>query len=159
MRKFYSPLLAITFLFSLGFHSLALAQTEYDYDAAGRLTRVKSLSGFTVFYTYDAAGNITTKTVAENQPPTARDDLGFVAAGNSTTIVVLGNDTDPDGDALQIASYTQGTKGSVGPNPQQQMVYLANFGSSGKDYFTYTITDGFGHEATATVTVSILQIP
>ncbi|MGI0500047.1 Ig-like domain-containing protein [Limnospira platensis] len=36
-------------------------------------------------------------TIEENQPPTANDDNATVRTGNTVTINVLSNDSDPDG--------------------------------------------------------------
>ena len=46
---------------------------------------------------------------ADNQPPVATDDdAGTITAGQSVSIDVLANDTDPDGDPLTITSVTDG---------------------------------------------------
>jgi hypothetical protein len=42
-----------------------------------------------------------------NRPPLARDDEYGVRAGRTTILAVLDNDTDPDGDVLTIARYSE----------------------------------------------------
>jgi Big-like domain-containing protein/Calx-beta domain-containing protein/K319-like protein/uncharacterized protein DUF6055 len=90
---------------------------------------------------------------ATNQPPVAHDDTATAQAGTPTTINVLANDTDPDGDPLHVASVSQphsGTATIAGSAVQ----YTASAGFSGVDTFTYVVSDGVD-TATATVTVTV----
>jgi autotransporter-associated beta strand protein/T5SS/PEP-CTERM-associated repeat protein len=84
-----------------------------------------------------------------NQPPVANDDTA-VTSGSAVKIAVLANDTDPDGDSLQVSSVTQGASGTV-TFDAHSVTYTP--GSLLLDHFTYTIADGFGGSATASVTV------
>ena len=86
--------------------------------------------------------------------PVANDDGATVVEGNSVVINVLANDSDADGDSLTISSVTQGANGSVTTNGTT-VTYTPNAGFSGADGFTYTITDGNGGNATATVAVTV----
>ena len=95
---------------------------------------------------------------AAGNPPVAVDDTPPLIAEDAaaTAINVLGNDSDPDGDPLTIASVTQGAIGAVvitggGSSLTYQPVPDAN----GIDTFTYTIQDGTGNEATATVNITV----
>ncbi len=99
-----------------------------------------------------SSANVTV-TVEEqpNTAPRANDDSAVANYNESVSIDVLENDSDDDGDALTIASYTQASHGSV-TQDGNKLVYTSNTDYSGDDSFTYTITDG---EATATATVSI----
>ncbi|MEM6891353.1 MAG: Ig-like domain-containing protein, partial [Pseudomonadota bacterium] len=49
---------------------------------------------------------------SENRAPTPVDDTGGTT-GDPVVIDVLANDSDPDGDVLALASFTQGTGGTV----------------------------------------------
>jgi hypothetical protein len=88
-----------------------------------------------------------------NQLPIAVSDTATVAQGESVTIPVLANDRDPDGDPLTVTTVTQGTLGSVVINLDNTLGYTAG-GLCGIDTFTYTISDGRGGTASATVTVA-----
>jgi hypothetical protein len=81
----------------------------------------------------------------ENQPPEAVDDSGATFENESLTISVLANDTDPAEDELSIASLTQPAGESAADNCDGTV--------------TYTITDGRGGEATATVSVTVESAP
>src|SRR5262249_25245251 len=59
---------------------------------------------------------------------------------------------DPDGDALHLASVTQGQHGSVAISGDS-VVYTPDPDLFGDDVFTYTVADDFGGEAVGTVTV------
>src|SRR4030095_16462144 len=59
-----------------------------------------------------------------------------------------------DGDTLSVASVTQGTNGAVSINPDKTVHYSPALNFFGNDSFTYTIDDGHGGTATATVNVT-----
>jgi RHS repeat-associated protein len=90
----------------------------------------------------------------DNQPPDAVDDTATTAASVAVAIVVLANDTDPNGDSLTVTSVTQGTQGTVAL-ANNVATYTPATGFTGSDTFTYTISDGRGGSDTATVTVSV----
>lgn len=89
-----------------------------------------------------------------NNDPVAVDDAVGVAQDSSVKINVVSNDTDADGDALAIDSFTQGTYGTVTVSGAD-LVYTPNAGYSGADSFTYTISDGNGGTSTATVNLTV----
>ncbi|MEC8554359.1 MAG: Ig-like domain-containing protein [Planctomycetota bacterium] len=90
----------------------------------------------------------------QNGAPTANDDTATVDEDNSIGISVLGNDSDPDGDILTVASFTNPSNGSVS-NSNNVLTYTPNVNYNGSDSFTYTINDGNNNTATATVNVTI----
>jgi len=94
---------------------------------------------------------------AVNDPPTAQDDSATTDAGAPFTIDSLANDTDPDGDPLTIASFTQPANGAV-TNEGGIFTYTPADGFSGTDTFTYTIADGNGGTDTATVTIGVAPV-
>jgi hypothetical protein len=71
------------------------------------------------------------------------------------TVAVLANDSDPDGDTLSLRSFTQAAHGTVVRNPDDTLTYTPDDDFAGKDSFTYTIRDGKGGRATATVTITV----
>ncbi len=102
---------------------------------------------------------ITTATVTitvapANDPPDAVNDAASTSLGTAVDIAVLANDSDPDGDALSIQSFTQGANGAVAQVGAQLRYTPAPYWS-GTDSFTYTISDGHGGSDTATVTVQV----
>ena len=88
-----------------------------------------------------------------NNPPVARDDAYFVH-DKLTDLDVLANDSDPDGDSLTIVSVTQPPFGRVDINPGGKSVRYTLPFMFNRTSFTYTISDGRGGTATATVTLT-----
>src|SRR5207247_5947455 len=95
-----------------------------------------------------------------NQPPRANDDNATVLEGGSVTVAVLGNDTDPDlpADTLTVLSVTQGSNGSVVNNAGANVTYTHNGSETTSDSFTYTISDGHGGTASATVHITVTPV-
>ncbi len=87
-----------------------------------------------------------------NLSPFANDDSVVLTAKEVTEVDVLANDSDPDGDKLQVVGFTQGSKGSVSLNSSGRLVYSPAKKFKGSDSFSYTISDG---QNTATAIVSI----
>jgi Ca2+-binding RTX toxin-like protein len=92
---------------------------------------------------------------AANAAPTAMDDVGSVLEDQMVQIAVLGNDTDPDGDALAVTSAASGANGTTVVNADGTITYTPNAGFSGTDSFSYTVDDGKGGSDTATVAVTV----
>ncbi|MFC1388691.1 MAG: retention module-containing protein, partial [gamma proteobacterium symbiont of Clathrolucina costata] len=109
----------------------------------------------------DGNGGVDTATVmiavaGVNDGPVAIGDSASTNENTPTTIDVLTNDSDPEGDVLSITSVTQGTNGSVTIDPVTgNPIYTPAPTFTGIDTFTYTITDGNGGTDTATVTVTV----
>jgi hypothetical protein len=111
------------------------------------------------YYVSDGNGSVDTVTVhvtvnPVNDAPTAGDDSGSVDEDQSVLLSVLANDSDIDGDAVSISSFTQGTEGAV-TQEGNDLRYTPNADFNGSDAFTYDIADGNGGTATATVSVTI----
>ena len=90
----------------------------------------------------------------ENRFPTAQADSATTLSGAALTINVLANDSDPDGDLLSVAGFTQPAHGTV-TQVSGGLRYTPASGYAGADSFTYTISDGRGGTATATVSVTV----
>jgi hypothetical protein len=106
-------------------------------------------------YTGSASATYVVSNGPANQPPVANSDSAATQSGASVAIAVLGNDSDPDGDALSVDSVAQGGGGTVTINADNSLTYAANAGYSGTDSFNYSITDGVGGGATAIVSVTV----
>ncbi len=94
------------------------------------------------------------------QPPVAVDDAFGARPGRSTILPVLLNDFDPNGDVL-VVSQVSGIREDVGTldlvNDRQQVQLTLSRTARGTVSFDYTVTDGRGGEAHATVVVSVRQ--
>ena len=87
-----------------------------------------------------------------NYVPTAVNDVANLNMNATTTISVLANDTDPEGDALLVTAVTAGQHGTATISADgKKVLYTPNAGYSGTDNFSYTINDGNGNTSTATV--------
>lgn len=89
-----------------------------------------------------------------NSTPVANDDSEEVTSGSTTLIDVLANDTDSDGDTLEITGFTQGTNGTV-TQEGDSLRYSPNAGFIGVDEFEYDISDGNGGTDSALVSVIV----
>ena len=106
-------------------------------------------------------GHVTVAITCTPDDPTAADDLAMVPEdAPATSLAVLGNDHDPDGDPLVIASATDPAHGTVAVTGEGTgLTYApdANYCNAppgtAPDTFTYTLTPG---GSTATVTVLVL---
>ena len=88
--------------------------------------------------------------------PFARAD--FVGGVTNTPVDFnpLNNDTDVDGDAILLQSYSQPTHGVVSVNDHDGIfTYIPNVNFSGTDVFQYVISDGTGHTATGVVHINV----
>lgn len=94
-----------------------------------------------------------------NEPPIAADDIAFTTRDTPVLIDVLANDSDPDGDALAIQSFTQPANGSVNDNGDGTLTYTPAPGFSGTDRFDYVVHDDRGGAAAATVSVTVYPPP
>lgn len=112
-------------------------------------------------FTYTISdGTLTTEgtvniTVNENAAPTAVADAVTTAFNTATTTInVLANDTDAEGATLTVTGNTEPTNGSV-EKTDNTFIYTPNADYSGRDTFTYTVSDGtLSSTGTVNVTVS-----
>ncbi len=93
---------------------------------------------------------------AANAMPLAKDDEAWAIWGQPARINVLANDSDPDGDALTITSIGPVAHG-VATISGGSIIYTSRPDFSGREVFTYTISDGRGGTASATVRVSVVD--
>jgi outer membrane protein OmpA-like peptidoglycan-associated protein len=95
-----------------------------------------------------------------NEPPVAVNDDGNVLKGYDVDINVLANDSDPDGDPLSVIAveHTGPGNATLTINADNTVHYHSIHGYSGFDSFEYTISDGRGGTASATVTIQVFEI-
>lgn len=90
-----------------------------------------------------------------NDNPMAGDDTAALDEDMAVTITVLDNDSDADGDSLIVTVVTTSTNGTVVINPDNTIRYVPAADFNGADDFDYTISDGNGGFATASVVVVV----
>ncbi len=95
---------------------------------------------------------------AANQAPVAANDTATTEAGKPVVVRVLDNDSDPDGGTLAISSFTQPAHGTVVNNGDGTLTYTPATGYVGSDAFGYTITDGQGGSASASVALTVTAV-
>src|SRR5690606_5309517 len=95
----------------------------------------------------------------EHTAPVAATDEGLVTgAGEVLTVaaaLLVANDTDADGDELEILSVQDATHGSVSLDDDGNVVFTPEAGFEGEATFTYTVSDGQGGTSTATVSITV----
>ncbi len=92
-------------------------------------------------------------TVTSDWPPVANADSFTLRAGESATLDVLANDSDDDGNRLQVVAVTQPEFGQV-TFTQNGVTFHADADFVGRTQFNYTINDGV-FPASAIVTVDV----
>ena len=93
-----------------------------------------------------------------NAPPVAGADSFTVLAGRTLTVAapgLLANDSDPDGDALQVIAFFEAANGTVGLVTDGSLTYTPNPGFVGTDSFVYKVSDGIA-TANGTVTIAVV---
>jgi hypothetical protein len=118
-----------------------------------------------VFQNDDLAGTAGTmvggwslEITAANGVPTAGADTFQAQAGKPLSVPadgVLGNDADPDGDALTAVLAGQPKQGSVSLQPDGAFTYRAKKKAKGSDRFTYLAQDPSGLSDLETVTIQL----
>ncbi len=101
---------------------------------------------------------ITIDSDCDNDTPLVEDDYASTQANTSIDISVLGNDNDPDGDALIVCDFTEPLNGIISV-ANGVFTYTPNNGFAGTDVFSYTVCDGNGGTATALVYVTVAEEP
>ncbi|BAB77800.1 ExeM/NucH family extracellular endonuclease [Anabaena sp. FACHB-709] len=98
-----------------------------------------------------------------NTAPIAVNDIATTNENTAVNINVLTNDSDVNGDSLQLSLVSNpvngvavvNDNGTPGNFADDFITYTPNTGYLGNDSFTYSISDGKGGTATATVSLTI----
>lgn len=97
-----------------------------------------------------------------NDPPAASADSFETAQDSALTVAapgVLGNDSDPDGDALSAALVSGARNGNLTLREDGSFEYVPSPGFSGEDSFTYRALDDSSAADTASARVVVLPPP
>ena len=103
-------------------------------------------------------GSVAVTVTAVNDPPVAAADLATTPEDVSKLVNVLANDTDIDGGALVVASVGNPSHGTTAIE-SGQVRYTPALDYVGPDSFAYTVSDGAGGSATATVSMTVTSVP
>ncbi|HKX44861.1 MAG TPA: Ig-like domain-containing protein [Burkholderiaceae bacterium] len=103
------------------------------------------------------SGSVIVDLAAVNDVPVAAADGATTPINVPTTIAVLANDSDRDGDSLTVtgASLANPAQGSVVVNADGTITFTPATNVSGPVAITYTVSDGHGGSASATATVTV----
>lgn len=140
-------------------------------DATQSMAHSIALSGLTASTTYHfrvtstdsggqsvSSGDLTFVTLEQNDPPIAVADSATTSEDTAAVIDVLANDSDPNGDALSLASVGQPGNGSVTINADQSVTYAPTPDFNGNDSFTYVVGDTGGETAIGNVGVAVAAV-
>ncbi len=155
---------------------VSLVNGDVVYNPNGQFDSLAPGETATDSFTYtisDGQGGADTATVTititgpepDNSAPVAVDDAPAAIDEDAVQVEidVLGNDSDPDDDALTVLSVNStGAQGAVTIDAAGRVLYTPgaafqglNDGQTATDTFSYTVSDGRGGADTATVTVTI----
>ncbi|MBX3596584.1 MAG: DUF4082 domain-containing protein [Rhizobiaceae bacterium] len=142
-----------------------------SYNSTTRTVTFTPATGYTgsagFSYTIsDGRGGTSSATVSlnvvtpPNSAPVAVNDSGYtVVEGNVLSLgasTLLANDNDVDGDPLNITGVDQAVNGTVSYNADTSTVsFTPTSGYTGSASFRYTVSDGNGGTASATVSFSV----
>ena len=104
-----------------------------------------------------ATAIVTVQVTNTNVAPVANADTATTPQDTATTIDVLQNDSDPDGDPITISSATGAANGTT-VIQNGAIVYTPANGFDGTDSFSYQIADDAGLTATAQVSVTVTDV-
>ncbi|MGH9132906.1 MAG: Ig-like domain-containing protein, partial [Ilumatobacteraceae bacterium] len=93
-----------------------------------------------------------------DDPPVAVDDPVTARSGKAVQVAVTANDYDPDGEAIAVVEADAPAHGTAELASASTVVYQPEPGFVGLDRFDYTIVDGNGTEATASVILELLAV-
>ncbi|WP_433371319.1 Ig-like domain-containing protein [Actinoplanes sp. CA-142083] len=117
------------------------------------------LGADTFHYTVDdlhggvVGANVTVTVV--NTAPVARADAASTDTNTPVVVPVLGNDDDPNGDAVSLTVVAAGGHGTVTDHANGTITYDPDPGFQGNDSFVYSIRDPAGLTDSAIVTITV----
>ncbi len=154
-----------TFATAQGGSIVLAANGDFTYTPPADFGGTDSFTYTVTDGTLTAAAALTFTVTPVNDTPSANADTFTVSEDGSVSIDVLANDTDVDGDTLSITRVdgqpvTDGGPAVIVANGTVQLVagelvFTPTLNYAGPASFTYTVSDGNGETATATVSGSV----
>ncbi|MDH3307457.1 MAG: Ig-like domain-containing protein, partial [Acidimicrobiia bacterium] len=92
-------------------------------------------------------------------PPVAVDDTASVANGGTVKIPVTDNDSNPEGEAVDVIKTSDPAHGSAVWSLADGFIYTHDGSNTTVDSFTYKLADSVLESPPATVTISIAALP
>lgn len=117
----------------------------YEVERETASVRVAAVSG---------PSTVTITVQPVNDPPVAVDDEAETTSGTSVTIDAVSNDTDIDGDALEVGSVSAAVNGTV-VFDGGDVTYVPNDDFVGTEVLTYEVTDGTATDE-GTITIEVI---
>ncbi|TRO66302.1 Ig-like domain-containing protein [Christiangramia sabulilitoris] len=105
-----------------------------------------------------SSATVTVTVTPVNDDPVAVNDPASTPEDTPVNINVLANDTDVDGDTLEVIQVSDPDNGTTSIDTDGTVIYIPDPDYFGEDTFTYTISDGNGGTATAIVTVTVTPV-
>jgi VCBS repeat-containing protein len=105
-----------------------------------------------------ATGTITVDVASVNDAPSASDGSAALAEDGSIQGQLAATDVDGDDLAFALAPDGGPTNGTVTVNPDGSYSYVPETNFNGTDSFTYSVSDGNGGTATATVEIDVAAV-
>jgi VCBS repeat-containing protein len=124
----------------------------------GAVSRLSAAGVNGAFVAVNDANEIGSPGTINNDPPAAGADSVTISEDTAVTFNVLTNDTDANGDTLTITGHTAVNHGVLVSNGNGSFTYTPAANFNGADSFTYTITDGKGRTATASVGITVSAV-
>ncbi|MCT7949928.1 tandem-95 repeat protein [Ancylothrix sp. C2] len=112
----------------------------------------------------DGKGGTTTTTILltinpVNDSPIA-SNYNYIINEDAPVLLneILENNSDVDGDPLNITEFTGAQNGTITNNPDGTWTYIPNPNFSGQETITYTVSDGNGGLSTGTINLSVTPL-
>ena len=92
-----------------------------------------------------------------SEAPNAMDDYYQASTERYTTMDLISNDSDPDGDVLNIDGIVQPKHGRVFDHLDGTVTYVSDYDYTGQDQFSYWATDRHGNYSPALVYINVVN--
>jgi hypothetical protein len=150
---------------------LVLDNLDVYSEVGGNTALIKTINGvsvtdgqlnisFSSVRNYTFINGIMITASSGNQPPVALNDYYSIELDNtlsvtSTSLGVLSNDSDINGDSLSAVILTDVSHGNLTFNSNGSFIYTPDEGYTGSDIFSYRANDGQANSNIATVIIYI----
>ena len=103
-------------------------------------------------------GTVFFKVTSVNDAPQPKDDVLKTPIVKATTISVLDNDTDPDGDKIHLAKVDPPVVGTAQANGDGTIVYTPPPNHEGAVRIRYTVADTTNEQAEAWISLTVIAL-